>query len=84
MGGTEGADCTPAEDMERDSCCDCGQRTEGHKAPAVGMNGRERVHETVPRALGMGERRRRATQEPCQAAPATEGKVSRELGRGAE
>ena len=41
------------------------------------MNGkqRERVHETEPRALGVGERRRKARQELCQAAPVAEGKV---------
>lgn len=56
-GGMEGADCASAEDMERCSCWDCGERTEGHKARAVEMNGkeREREHETVPRAFGVGE-----------------------------
>lgn len=63
--------------MEGGSCGDCGERTAGHKACAVEMNGkqRQRVHERVLKAFGMGERRRKARQELCQAAPAAGGKV---------
>lgn len=54
--------------MERGSCWHCGESTEGHRAQDGEINGkhRERGHETVPRALGMGERRRKARQELCE------------------
>lgn len=53
--------------MERGSCCHRGESTEGQGAQDGEINGkhRERGYETEPRALGVGERRRKARQELC-------------------